>query len=498
MPLSPTASVSQKISNWIIPMGVYWLTGLFMMTAIVMKNGSQPIAFLLLLTVFPAFLLQIKGINLKNTNHHPAPWSQTCIPQSCIPQPYRLWTLMFLMPLMTSLPLAVTSQTGMPLDAPARYLAAWIVFIGLAYYSKKNIPLINPCWLLRAASIGVIIPIVWQFPMITSEARVNWGVGHLDSAYIGVALMALSITQLSLDRSLVWRCIGVIGASCALLLIIKTGTRGAWPAIILVCLLQLILLPRRNKPRLLNLFLFIIVLITAFSLSPMIKTRIGQATNDISGYTNDNNRQTSLGIRFDYWQVAMMAFKESPILGVSYPRRGELMQAYIEKNPASRGIGTSGRSSSHNEILQTLSTKGLVGLASLLLLYFVPLVFFIRHYWLAKKQQNSQASQTSQAKAPDSPQSCDQNQRNLRYLSMAGISIVVAFATCGLTEAPLFNVRSATFYGFTLVFLYHAITQINSALSTQQCSISTIDSNKNSATTSSTTTSVSKQEYANA
>ena len=120
---------------------------------------------------------------------------------------------------------------------------------------------------------------------------------------------------------------------------------------------------------------------------------------------------------------------------MSYDRRSEIMDEYITRNPSSKHIGNDGRSSSHNEILNALSKKGLFGLVGILLLYLVPLHFFIR---MMKRKYNWR----------------------VRRLATTGVGVVSALMICGLSEAPLMNVRVATTYSFLLVFLFHAIISL--------------------------------------
>jgi putative flippase GtrA len=47
----------------------------------------------------------------------------------------------------------------------------------------------------------------------------------------------------------------------------------------------------------------------------------------------------------------------------------------------------------------------------------------------------------------------------IKYACIGGIGAVVAIIICGITEAPLMNIRVATTYGFIMVFLYHLISR---------------------------------------
>ena len=146
----------------------------------------------------------------------------------------------------------------------------------------------------------------------------------------------------------------------------------------------------------------------------------------------------------DFWHIAIDCFTESPLWGVSYERRAEIIENYIDRNNAAQFINVDGRSSSHNEILNAMSKKGYLGLLAILFLYFVPLHFFIRHL-----KRNH----------------CDES----RYASMGAIGVVVAMIICGITEAPLMNVRVATAYGFIMVFLYLLVVRLTNPDKSRDC-----------------------------
>lgn len=383
---------------------VRWLAAALAAFAVVLPNGSQPAAALLLLLVLPAFFVG-RARTLTTS---------------------RLWLLMLLTPVVTSIPLFVTSGTGEALEAGSRYFAAAIVFLALSRFELDH------RLLLRAASLGGILAILFNLHQL-GEMRVNWGVGFLDSGYISVMLLSLAFAQFHLDRGrTAWRIFSVVGIVCLVIAVMKTGTRGAWPAMIFVFLLQFVLLEISRKRKILLAVTGSVVLAAAVLYMPSVKQRISLTLYEFQSYYQENNRATSMGYRLDFWSIAINCFAESPVWGVSYQRRSELMAQYIEANPESRTIGTDGRSSSHNEMLDALAKRGVLGGLAVLLLYLVPLRFFIRHV-------GSGQSST------------------VRYLALSGGGLVTTMIICGITEAPLMNFRVGTSYAFLIVFLYHLI-----------------------------------------
>ncbi len=377
------------------------------LVALSVIDGGQPSALLLLLLLIP--LTFQRGI-FRSFAH-------------------KKWLFALICPIIVSIPLFIGSKTGEALDAPARYFAAAICLVALSKYPIKSE------LILRSASIGSIITLFFNVSLL-SQARVDWGIGVLESGYLGVVMLTLSISQFSTDKGkLFWRIISLLGIVCALIIVVKTGSRGTWPAIIFVCFLHLLLLPLSLFKKMVAICIGAIILFFSFLYIPSINQRVDLSVQEFRAYFHENNHATSLGYRLDFWHIAIRGFMESPIWGVSYDRRSEIMNEFMEQYPESKHIGNDGRSSSHNEVLNAMSKKGLLGLVGILLLYLVPLQFFIRQM---KRERGWKT----------------------RRVAAAGVGVVATMIICGLSEAPLMNVRVATTYGFVLVFLFHAINYL--------------------------------------
>ena len=377
--------------------------------ALTVVDGGQPSALLLLLLLLPLVPKYIRNYD---------------------PQ-LNYWLIALICPLITAIPLFIGSHSGEALDAPARYIAAALCLLALSGQT------IRPVWVLRAASLGTIFTLIYKHALVLHpfvvDYRVDWGVGVLESAYLGAVILTLTICHFFFDREQpLWRIISIVGTICGLVIVVKTGSRGTWPAIMFVCFLQLLVAHISTLKKVLIAATAIVVMLVSVVYSPAVSQRISVSINEVKGYFYENDHANSLGYRLDFWSIAVIAFKESPIWGVNYQRRSEIMDEFIAANPESRHIGNDGRSSSHNEILNVLSKKGLVGLIGILLLYFVPLRYFMR----MMKRKNSW---------------------QVRRLATTGVGVVSTLMICGLSEAPLMNVRVATSYSFILIFLYHMI-----------------------------------------
>ena len=333
---------------------------------------------------------------------------------------------MLVAPLLASIPLFVASGTGEALAAGARYFVAALVLLSLSRIR------LDPLLLLRSASAAGILAVAFNLHQLDAM-RVNWGVGFLDSGYVSVMLLSLALAQFHLDRGNTgWRIFAILGVVCLTFAVVKTGTRGAWPAMIGVFALQFAIL-NISRGRKILIAGFGVVLLGLMAVNvPSVKNRIDLTVYEVKSYYQDNNRTSSVGFRLDLWHVALEGFIENPIWGVSYQRRSQIMDDFRKKHPDSASIGNDGRSSAHNEILNALSKRGVIGAIAVLLLYLVPIRFFIKHFRYGDVGVISQ-------------------------LGLAGVGLSLTMIICGITEAPLMNVRVGTTYGFMLIFLYHTI-----------------------------------------
>ncbi len=379
------------------------------LTALVSDDGGQPVAAVMFLLSLPLFFIR---------QQDPAVGRKVSAD----------WVFAFAFPILVSIPLFLSSGTGEALAGGARYLLAMITLFALTRVK------LQPVWFLRAASGSGMLAIILNIGQL-HLLRVDWGAGFLGSAYIGVLLLGLSVVQLRADSSRpFWRLFGLVGIVCLIIVTVKTGSRGVWPAILLIFFIHFMSLNISTWKKVLTACLAVVLVVTAVVSTPSVKQRIDLTIHEIETYYEKGNHASSMGYRLDFWRIAMLCFREGPLFGVSYQRRSELMEEYVEDYPQSHSLGNDGRSSAHNEILNAMAKRGVFGVIAVLLLYLVPLRYFCRRYHRANDPQS-------------------------RNLALAGASCVLAILVCGLTEAPLMNVRVGTTFAFLMVVIYRLLQQ---------------------------------------
>ncbi|MFQ2373524.1 O-antigen ligase family protein [Aeromonas caviae] len=104
-----------------------------------------------------------------------------------------------------------------------------------------------------------------------------------------------------------------------------------------------------------------------------VEARIEQAQSDISQYLDKTNLNTSLGIRFQLWRSAWQSFTEKPLFGWGNHGIRESQKAQLERGGISQFIYDF-NSHAHNQFLDEMAKRGIVGLGALLALLLIPLV----------------------------------------------------------------------------------------------------------------------------
>lgn len=138
--------------------------------------------------------------------------------------------------------------------------------------------------------------------------------------------------------------------------------------------------------------------------------------------------QSSVGQRLQMWAVAWRLFKSAPLTGVGTAAYMDQAQRLVDQGQAPPI--TAIYDHPHNEVLDALATRGLVGLAALLLLFGLP-------GWLFAKRLSS----------PDPARS---------GAALAGLIVVVGFFMFGLSETML--VHSITLGWYVIMTALFMVT----------------------------------------
>lgn len=223
---------------------------------------------------------------------------------------------------------------------------------------------------------------------------------------------------------------GLLGIGVSIL----SGTRGGWVCLPLIGLFffwQCCDLLGRKRRFLVFSFAFLCIGLAVSLPETGIQKRIYAAVSNINSYVTDTNKDTSVGLRFEMWRSAIYMFEQSPILGV-----GKSQVMPIKSELASTGMISRHAvpfDHVHNEYLEALSVRGIIGLLFLLSIYLIPLSLFLK-----KIKQH-------------------RDNWNIRSYAIAGSLIPMCYMDFGLTQAMFsFNV-GVIMYAFPVVYFWGAV-----------------------------------------
>ncbi|OOF65522.1 O-antigen ligase [Rodentibacter sp. Ppn85] len=168
---------------------------------------------------------------------------------------------------------------------------------------------------------------------------------------------------------------------------ILSTARGGWVALPVVLVVMLWIYRRSlSKSFFLSLVGIFTVVVVGVSQMPnsRVMERLSLIQYDIARY-EQNNANTSLGLRFEMWKSAVEMVKEKPVLGWGEKGATEKRKQDVEMKVVASDIGQ--YTHAHNQYLDDFSKRGIVGFITFLAILLVPLYQF-------KRRLNSTALET--------------------------------------------------------------------------------------------------------
>lgn len=204
--------------------------------------------------------------------------------------------------------------------------------------------------------------------------------GWLNAIVFADVVLVLMVLVVFCRPSRSWHLSGV-GLALGVLAILLSGTRGAWPGLLLL-LLVLVLGSGWRSRRSRGLLLGAVVAGGAVLLAsvPALtqQARLVELRNDIERMESGDHN-SSAGARLERLRVAADAFVEAPWTGVGFGEFDRAMQRLpVCQGAAAAHVERCHFGHAHNDLAEWAATMGLPGVLSLLLLYGVPLWLFLR------------------------------------------------------------------------------------------------------------------------
>lgn len=311
-------------------------------------------------------------------------------------------------------------------DRALRFLLVIPVYLLLIAYPPKKIFFWSG---LSVGALGAMLIAVWQSFVSNTEwgQRASGFMNPIQFGDISLLISALLLVGVLWAENKKLKYILFISSMMAFLASMLALTRGGWVAIPLICIVLYKLLDADLKRKvLLQATLILVAGGVFFYLLPennFFKTRVFQTQTEITNYFQENPGQgnTSVNTRMKMWENGLYAFRERPVLGWGDLNaiKMHFAGAWIELN------NIDNYNHLHNEYIDELAKRGLIGLMGLLSLYIVPLVYFLR--------------------------SMQSSYRDTKFFAASGVVLIVSTMVFGLTQCFLVH------NGGTMIFLFYLV-----------------------------------------
>ena len=223
--------------------------------------------------------------------------------------------------------------------------------------------------------------------------------------------------------------LGTLGIIFATISSALSGARGGWIGLPIV-LISIFFLYRQyiSKKLILSLITVIVVSIMTLISNPKfgIEKRYSEAKSDIILYLEKNNKNTSLGARFDMWENALIAIKQAPLFGHGDKGYELFKEQQVESKQMEKN--TLQFNSLHNQYLESWVKRGFIGFIGLMLVTLMPLFYFIRNL-----------------KEPS---------LDIKCIAILGITHILSHLFYFMSQSFLAHNSGSIFYFFVLVLIY--------------------------------------------
>ncbi|MGE8687197.1 MAG: O-antigen ligase family protein [Achromobacter sp.] len=212
---------------------------------------------------------------------------------------------------------------------------------------------------------------------------------------------------------------------------VLTQTRTGWMAIPLFLFIGMWLFGQLRHPA--RAFALLItgvaVLVALGSTNEALRGRVAQGVNEFQACQGANaTADTSVCIRLQLWRATSQMIEAEPIFGLGSPARfGPELQARVATGVVSPFVAQD-FGEPHNDMLQMLSSYGLLGGLALALLYIVPASVFLRRMAAT-------------------------NSTPVRVAAAMGTALTLGFAIFGLTELMFRSMHNVSLYVTLLAWL---------------------------------------------
>ena len=289
-----------------------------------------------------------------------------------------IWTLLFYFSVFV-LSWLIHDGKIRELDNPSRAILLIPVFLLLLKTPPK---LSTFLWSVPLGSVLAGFMAIYDKFILQSEAAFSSRIMYIQGGDIAMSLglfsmaIALYFWQKTQPKQ---SALCILAALFGILGSILSTARGGWPALPIL-LIALLWMYRRNLSKTFFITLIGLFAIAIIGIAQMPNNRMSErfaaAQDDIQQYLEQGNGSTSVGARFDMWQSVFIMVQEKPILGWGTQGAPQKRHQLAEQGIISQYAGQF--THAHNQYLDDLSKRGIVGLVAFLAIFVIPLRRFMQ------------------------------------------------------------------------------------------------------------------------
>lgn len=247
-------------------------------------------------------------------------------------------------------------------------------------------------WLLKGCVVAGFVLLGQSYYDISVLGRATaWGVysKNIIGPFAVLAAFCSLFYFMQNRKKLAWPFLVIILASviCAMIAAGMSGSRGAYVGFVVTALGCVMFF---SKPRwmLVSLAIISMIVVLFYYSSEIVNKGVNVAINQYQDYLNANDHVTdvssnsSVGVRLEMMRTGFLFVKDNPFVGIGPGNYKETAESYIKEGKASPAIAQYHHP--HNTFIEVASSKGVLGLATLLLLLYYPFYVFVRDYKVCK------------------------------------------------------------------------------------------------------------------
>jgi len=246
---------------------------------------------------------------------------------------------------------------------------------------------LHPGYFIYAVLLGTMscftIAVYQKFCLSLPRAHGVSSIVSFGGMSMTLGLISLISALITTNRKL--RLLCITGFFLAAYASILSLSRGPWLTVITSLIVILILNPKKwsRKSLILGSLVCISLMVLVYTL-PSVKNRINAAVCDVNDYFSRGEVTEPIGVRLEAWRVSIKEAIDNPILGIGEGNFKNFIKFLVDNKKADPNIHI--LSHVHNEILSAALHRGLPGLITLLLLFFVPFGIFLYRLKSAQKE----------------------------------------------------------------------------------------------------------------